>query len=129
MPSTETPVRVRGLGKTYRGRLFKKGFRALDDVSLEVGRGSVFGLRGPNGAGKTTLIKILLGLVRGFEGEAALFGAPVGSVESRRRVGYLPEAHRLPVYLTGRQVLELFGQMCGRDLRFVRERIPAMLEK
>jgi ABC-2 type transport system ATP-binding protein len=128
MPQTDTPIRVRGLGKTYRGRFFKKGFRALDQVSLEVGRGSVFGLLGPNGAGKTTLIKILLGLVSRFEGEASLFGEPAGSVASRRQVGYLPEAHRLPVYLTGRQVLELFGQMCGRDVHFLRQRIPRMLE-
>ncbi len=129
MTTSETSIRVQGLSKTYSKLLFKKGFRALDNVSIEVGRGSVFGLLGPNGAGKTTLIKILLGLVRGFEGQAALFGEPAGSVASRRRVGYLPEAHRLPTYLTGRQVMELFGQMCGRDVAFLRARIPAMLEK
>ncbi len=129
MISNESSILVQGLSKTYSKRLFKKGYRALDDVSLEVGRGSVFGLLGPNGAGKTTLIKILLGLVRGFEGKAFLFGEPAGSVASRRRVGYLPEAHRLPAYLSGRQVMELFGQMCGRDLPFLRARIPALLEK
>ena len=128
MTTSEASIRVQGLSKTYSKRLFKKGFRALDNVSLEVGRGSVFGLLGPNGAGKTTLIKVLLGLVRSFEGQATVFGEPAGSVESRRRVGYLPEAHRLPTYLTGRQVMELFGQMCGRDVGFLRARIPAMLE-
>ncbi|MBK8180468.1 MAG: ABC transporter ATP-binding protein [Planctomycetes bacterium] len=129
MVTSETSIRVQGLSKTYSRRLFKKGFKALDDVSIEVGRGSVFGLLGPNGAGKTTLIKILLGLVRDFEGQASLFDEPAGSVASRRRVGYLPEAHRLPTYLTGRQVMELFGQMCGRDMGFLRERIPTLLEK
>ena len=124
----ETPIRVAGLGKTYRGRPFKPGFRALEDVSVQVGRGSVFGLVGPNGAGKTTLIKILLGLVRGFQGSASLFGERVGSVASRQRIGYLPEAHRLPTYLTGRQVLQLFGQMCGRSTAYLSQRIPAMLE-
>jgi ABC-2 type transport system ATP-binding protein len=129
MSPSETSILVQGVSKNYSRRLFKKGFRALDGVSIEVGRGSVFGLLGPNGAGKTTLIKILLGLVRHFEGRAFLFGEPAGSVASRRRVGYLPEAHRLPTYLTGRQVMELFGQMCGRDMNFLRSRIPAMLEK
>ena len=129
MHTSETSIRVEGLSKTYSRSLFRKGFRALDGVTLEVGRGSVFGLLGPNGAGKTTLIKILLGLVRGFEGRASLLGEPAGSVASRRRVGYLPEAHRLPTYLTGRQVMELFGQMCGRDVAFLRARIPALLEK
>lgn len=129
MSTSQASIRIENLSKTYSGRLFRKGFRALDAVSLEVGRGSVFGLLGPNGAGKTTLIKILLGLVRGFEGQASLFGAPVGTVASRQRVGYLPEAHRMPTYLTGRQVMELFGQMCGRDVGFLRQRIPSMLEK
>jgi ABC-2 type transport system ATP-binding protein len=129
MSTSDTSIRVEGLSKTYSRKLFKKGFKALDGVSLEVGRGSVFGLLGPNGAGKTTLIKVLLGLVPSFEGRAFLFGKPIGSVASRKRVGYLPEAHRMPAYLTGRQVMELFGQMCGRDIQFLRQRIPAMLDK
>jgi ABC-2 type transport system ATP-binding protein len=116
-------IRVRNLGKTYRGR-----FRALDGISLEVGRGSVFGLLGPNGAGKTTLIKVLLGLARKSDGDAEVFGEPAGSTSVRARIGYWPEAHRLPGYLTGRQVLELFGMMCGRERRWLRERIPAMVE-
>ena len=116
-------IQVSDLRKTYRKR-----FRALDGVSLEVGPGTVFGLLGPNGAGKTTLIKVLLGLVRKTSGEARLFGEPVGRAKPRQRVGYLPEAHRLPLYMTGRQVLELFGMMCGREAGFLRERIPALLE-
>jgi ABC-2 type transport system ATP-binding protein len=129
MSAPETVVRVQGLGKTYRSGMLRRGFRALEGVSLEVKRGTVFGLLGPNGAGKTTLVKILLGLVRGWEGEAEIFGERAGSPRPRRRVGYLPENHRLPGYLTGRQALELFGLMCGRDLRFLRERIPPLLER
>jgi ABC-2 type transport system ATP-binding protein len=122
------PLRVRGLAKTYGSRPWKKGFRALDGVDLEVGPGVVFGLLGPNGAGKTTLVKILLGLVRGHEGEAELFGEPVGRPAPRARVGYLPEAHRLPGYLTGWQVLDLFGRLCGKDGAQLRTRIPELLE-
>jgi ABC-2 type transport system ATP-binding protein len=128
MVGTAPLIRVSNLGKTYGKGLTSKGFRALDGVSLEVGRGSVFGLLGPNGAGKTTLIKVLLGLARKTDGEAELFGAPAGTTGVRARVGYLPEAHRLPGYMTGRQVLELFGMMCGRDRQWLRARIPAMLE-
>ncbi|MCK6446526.1 MAG: ABC transporter ATP-binding protein [Planctomycetes bacterium] len=123
-----TLIEVRDLTKTYGGKLFKKGFRALDGVSISVGPGSVFGLLGPNGAGKTTLVKILLGLAHPSTGEARLFGEPVGAVAPRARIGYLPEAHRLPLYLTGRQVLELFGQMCGRDLDWVKARVARLLE-
>jgi ABC-2 type transport system ATP-binding protein len=121
-------LRVRGLVKTYGARPWKKGFRVLDGVDLEVGAGVVFGLLGPNGAGKTTLVKILLGLVRGHEGEAQLFGEPVGRPAPRSRVGYLPEAHRLPGYLTGWQVLDLFGRLCGRSGGELRARIPRLLE-
>jgi ABC-2 type transport system ATP-binding protein len=136
MPTAESPrpsapiLRVSGLSKTYGKRLLsRKGFRALDGVTLEVGRGSVFGLLGPNGAGKTTLIKILLGLVRGYEGEATLFDAPPSDPRSRRRVGYLPEAHRLPGYLTGRQVMRLFGKMSGCDPHAVEERVNPLLDR
>ena len=127
--SSAPPVVVRNVGKTYGKGLFgAKGHRALDGVTLSVERGQVFGLLGPNGAGKTTLIKILLGLAHTTEGEAFLFGEPVGNAHSRKRVGYLPESHRLPHYLTGRQMLELFGMMCGKDRAWLRERIPAALE-
>jgi ABC-2 type transport system ATP-binding protein len=129
---TESIISVDDLGKVYGGRklgFLGKGFRALDGVSLEVGRGSVFGLLGPNGAGKTTLIKILLGLVKKSEGRASLFGRDAGDAEARKRVGYLPEAHRMPPYLTGRQVLMLYGMMSGRSATFLRDRIPAWLDR
>ncbi|MEM7308814.1 MAG: ABC transporter ATP-binding protein [Planctomycetota bacterium] len=130
---SETIISVRDLNKVYgQRRLLKflgQGFRALKGVSLEVGRGSVFGLLGPNGAGKTTLIKILLGLVRGAEGHAQVFGLSAGDPRARRRVGYLPEAHRLPTYLTGRQVLTLYGMLSGREKSWLEERMPAWLDR
>ncbi len=129
----ESIISVHDLTKVYGGRKLlpfgKRGFRALDGVSLEVGRGTVFGLLGPNGAGKTTLIKILLGLVRGTGGDASLFGLDAGDARARMRVGYLPEAHRLPAYLTGRQVLMLYGMMSGREPEWLAERIPTWLER
>ena len=102
---TDPIISVRDLVKVYGqrrlpGPLRKRGFPALRGTTLEVERGSVFGLLGPNGAGKTTLIKILLGLVRATDGEASLFGLPAGHPGARRKVGYLPEAHRMPAYLT-----------------------------
>jgi ABC-2 type transport system ATP-binding protein len=121
-------IQVRGLSKRYGRKLFKKGFLALDKIDLEVGPGTVFGLLGPNGAGKTTLVKVLLGLVRGWQGTATVFGERAGAAPPRARIGYLPEAHRLPGYLTGWQVLELFGQLCGRDRATLRARIPRLLE-
>ena len=130
MPEDEPILRVQGLSKTYRSGLFgRKRHLALRDIDLDVGAGSVFGLLGPNGAGKTTLIKCLLGLVRIQEGKASLFGRAAGDAATRRRVGYLPEAHRLPAYLTGRQVLRMFAMLSGRSRAWAEERIDAWLER
>jgi len=129
MNDPDTLISVRRLGKTYGKRPWKQGFRALDGVDLEVGRGQVFGLLGPNGAGKTTLIKILMGLVPAWDGEATIFGEPAGKARLRERIGFLPEAHRLPGYLTGRQVLWLYGMYSGRERRWLDERIPGWLER
>jgi len=121
---------VRDLRKTYRKGLFgRKGFEALKGIDLEVGRGQVFGLLGPNGAGKTTLVKILLDLVRGYRGEARVFGLPPRVAASRRRVGYLPEAHRLPPYLTGWQVMILFGMLAGHERKELERRAAPLLER
>jgi len=120
---------VRDLRKVYKKPFEKGGIAALDGVSLEVGRGTIFGLLGPNGAGKTTLVKVLLGLVRGHTGEARLFGLEPSDPNSRRRVGYLPEAHRLPGHLTGRQLLRLFGRLSGSAPKDVDLRVGALLER
>src|SRR6202142_378776 len=86
----------------------RKQFRtttALAGLSMAVGRGEVFGFLGPNGAGKTTAVKLLLGLVRPTGGEAMVLGAPAGDVETRRRIGYLPELFRYQGWLSAEEVL------------------------
>lgn len=103
-------VETHGLGKIYKGKV-----RALDSVNLRVPAGSAFGLLGPNGAGKSTLVKILLSIVRPSQGFATLLGRDVELPVSRREVGYLPEGHRFPPYLTGRGVLEYFGKLAGHS--------------
>ena len=125
----ELPIRATGLAKVYRSRFGKRRIAALDGVDLSVEPGQVFGLLGPNGAGKTTTVKILLGLTRPTAGSASLFGRSVSDPESRRRVGYLPEGHRFPGYLTARQTLSIFGRMSGMDTAAIRRRAPELLER
>jgi ABC-2 type transport system ATP-binding protein len=130
MSADETILRVRGLEKTFKSGIFsRKGFQALKGIDLEVGRGQVFGLLGPNGAGKTTMVKILLDLIRGYRGEATVFGESPRQAATRRRVGYLPEAHRMPYYLTGWQVMVLFGMLAGKDKKSVEKRTAQLLER
>jgi ABC-2 type transport system ATP-binding protein len=74
-------------------------------------------------------VKILLGLTHATAGEASLLGLPARDPESRRRVGYLPEGHRFPGYLTARQTLSVFGRMSGVDHATLKARIPGLLER
>jgi len=122
-------VEVRSLTKVYGQGVGRQGIRALDGVSFQVERGQLFGLLGPNGAGKTTAVKILLGLTHPTSGKARLLGLPVSDPESRRRVGYLPEGHRFPGYLTARQTLSIFGRMSGVAGDRLRTRIPELLSR
>ena len=104
----EPAIEIKGLDKTYRG-----GVKALRDVNLTVDKGSCFGLLGPNGAGKSTLVKALLGIVRPTSGEAMLNGKSIRETRARVGVGYLPEGHHFPRYLTGRGVCAYFGRLAG----------------
>ena len=101
----------------------------MEDLDLQIEPGEIFGLLGPNGAGKTTSVKILLGLTHASRGQASIFGVPVGRPESRRRVGYLPEGHRFPGYLTARATLSVFGRMSGMSSAALKARIPTLLER
>src|SRR5438034_131610 len=122
-------IEARGLRKVYRSRLGGRSVEALAGIDLRVEPGEIFGLLGPNGAGKTTTVKILLGLTHATAGKALLFGIPVGDPASRRRVGYLPEGHRFPGYLTARETLSIFGRMSGVAPRDLLRRIPGLLER
>ena len=103
-------VRTAGLSKTYGGRPPVHALRPLD---LTVAAGETFGLLGPNGAGKTTLVKLLLGLAHPTSGTAEILGRDVRQPGARRAVGYLPEGHQFPTFLTARQALDVFARMAG----------------
>src|SRR5881392_3799172 len=122
-------IEVSGLRKIYRGALRASNITALDGIDFTIGAGEMFGLLGPNGAGKTTTVKILLDLTRPTAGAARIGGLPAGDPESRRRVGYLPEGHKIPGYLTARQTLSIFGRMSGMDKGEILKRGLELLEK
>src|SRR2546423_1558730 len=121
-------IEVRGLRKEYRTTVTGGRIMALDGIDLSVQAGELFGLLGPNGAGKTTTVKILLGLTRPSDGQAFVSGLPVSDPESRRSVGYLPEGHKIPNYLTARQALSIFGRMSGLDAPTIKRRSVELLE-
>jgi ABC-2 type transport system ATP-binding protein len=86
---------------------------ALRGVSIEVGEGELVGLLGPNGAGKSTLVKIACGLVRPTGGSARIGGAPAGSPEAHRTLGYLAELFRFPDWLTADEMLGMHQRLAG----------------
>lgn len=121
--ATDFAIDLVDVTKTYAGRV-----RALDGVSMQVRRGEIFGLLGPNGAGKSTLVKIMTTIVRPTTAQGTILGAPIGHRPTLARVGYLPEHHRFPQYLTGRQCVEFFGAMSLMRRAERRARAAAMLE-
>jgi ABC-2 type transport system ATP-binding protein len=116
------------LSKTYStGVRNKREIPALQELSLHVDRGEIFSLLGPNGAGKTTFVKIMLSLTHPSAGSASLLGLPVADAKARRKVGYLPENHRFPGYLSGEQVLFSFGSLAGVRGKELEERTTRLL--
>ncbi len=97
------------LAKRFGGG--NKAVPALQGVSISVKAGEIYSLLGPNGAGKTTFIKCMLGIVFPTSGIGYIFGEPLGSINAKKRIGYLPENHRYPLHLTGEQVLRYFGKL------------------
>jgi ABC-2 type transport system ATP-binding protein len=108
--------------KTYGKRI-----KALRGVNLQVGRGEIFGLLGPNGAGKSTLVKIVMTVVRPDHLMGTVLGRPVGNRKKLAVIGYLPEAHRFPPYLTGRQLLEYYAALAKVPRPVRTTRAPEML--
>ncbi|HIA71620.1 MAG TPA: ABC transporter ATP-binding protein [Phycisphaerales bacterium] len=107
-------IQLQDVEKVYRGKV-----HALRGVSIEVMDGEIFGLLGPNGAGKSTLVKILMTVIHASKVSGTMLGNPIGNRKTLENVGYLPEHHRFPYYLTGKQVLHHYGALCkvGRKER------------
>lgn len=122
-------ISTKNLKKEYQGSGFsKEKITALKNFSFSVNEGDIFGLLGPNGAGKTTLVKILLGIVFPTEGEVSIFGEDIKNESYKRRVGYLPENHKFPNYLTGEEVLHYFGMLSGLTKTQVKSRSDEYLK-
>lgn len=116
-------IDVRGVEKMYRRKV-----HALRGVDLQVGSGEIFGLLGPNGAGKSTLVKVLLTVIKPTRCTGSLLGARVGDKSVLRQVGYLPEHHNFPKYLTSRQLLRHFGAMSGVERSTRNRKADELLE-
>ncbi len=109
-----------GLGKSFGD------YRAVDDVSLVIPRGSIFGVLGPNGAGKTTLLRMLLGIIDPDTGTRSLLGHD-RPLAVAHRVGYLPEERGLYPGMTARESIAFMGALRGLDWKEGRRRADERL--
>ncbi|HSI86262.1 MAG: ABC transporter ATP-binding protein [Candidatus Methylacidiphilales bacterium] len=126
MPSVNA-VEIRGLSKRYSLPWKRKILVALSPLDLDIKAGEVYGLLGPNGCGKSTTMKLMLGLIKASAGEVKIFGERVPSLESRRRMGFLPENPYFYKFLNGDETLRFYGKLSGLGGKQLTQRIDELI--
>jgi ABC-2 type transport system ATP-binding protein len=122
-------IEINGLTKDYPVGFWRKRMRrSLDNLTLQVEEGEVFGFLGPNGAGKTTTLKLLMSLIFPTAGTARVRGKSIGDVEMHREIGYLPEQPYFYDYLTARELLDYYARFFGYGRAERNERVSRFLE-
>jgi ABC-2 type transport system ATP-binding protein len=124
---SELAVEIKDLVKEFPAAIKRTTHRAVDQVSLSIKPGQVYGLIGPNGSGKSTTMKALLGLLAPTSGTCEIFGKNSLKTDSRKDVGYLPENPYFYKHLTGRETLKFYGKLCGMKGKPLADRIEELL--
>lgn len=119
--SQPAAIRLDNVSKRYGDTL------AVDDVSLSVAGGEIFGFLGPNGAGKSTIVKLLLSLTYPTAGEIEVLGQPAGNVAVRAEVGYLPETFRFHDWLTASELLHFHARLARVSAAVRADRVRELL--
>jgi ABC-2 type transport system ATP-binding protein len=128
MPSPA--IEIENLSKEYPfGFLNLKKKKSLENLSMQVQTGEVFGFLGPNGAGKSTTIKLLMRLIFPTSGSARILGKSIEDVSLHRDIGYLPEQPYFYDYLTAAELLDYFARFHGLKAADRQERVQRMLKK
>lgn len=121
-------ISIQNVTKVYAIPFRREKVTAVENLSLTVEPGQVYGLLGPNGSGKSTTMKIVLGLVTPTSGTTEIFGRESTAVASREEVGFLPENPYFYKYLTGEETLKFYGKLCGLSRPRIRERTKELLK-
>lgn len=122
-------IKIEGISKEFKEGIRTKKIKALDDLTLEVHKGEVFGFLGPNGAGKSTAIKILVNLIRPDQGKASIMDRDVNATGIRKHIGYLPENPYFYDYLTAEELLWFGGRTTGLSSAAIKQRSDELLQK
>ncbi|HJO54753.1 MAG TPA: ABC transporter ATP-binding protein, partial [Verrucomicrobiota bacterium] len=119
---------AQGLTKVFKDFWGRPKARAVEGIDFEVKRGEVFGLLGPNGSGKSTTVKMLLGLLYPTRGRITVFDHSPRHVQTKARIGYLPEESYLYRYLNSDETVDFFGSLFHIDSKERRERAEQLIE-
>jgi len=123
-------IEIQGLTKDYPVSYWRPGKRrSLDNLTLQVEDGEVFGFLGPNGAGKTTTLKLLMGLIFPTTGTARVLGHSIDDIRMHRDIGYLPEQPYFYDYLTARELLDYYARVSGFGAAERRQRVAKFLDR
>src|SRR5882757_1414910 len=126
----QSAIEIENLSKEYPyGFLHLKKRKSLEDLTMRVEAGEVFGFLGPNGAGKSTTIKLLMRLIFPTAGTARILGKSIDDVSMHGSIGYLPEQPYFYEYLTAHEVLDYFAKFHGLTANDRKARVQAMLKK
>ena len=110
-------------------KIYNKKSTAVDNLSLVIPKGKVFGFLGPNGAGKTTTIKIIVGINKPSSGSVTIDGESPLSVLVRERIGFMPEDPRLYDELTGLEILDFAARLFEKSFNKTRDELEKILKK
>ncbi|MBY6796769.1 ABC transporter ATP-binding protein [Clostridium botulinum] len=121
--SNDVVVSIRNLKMSYGSKEVLKG------INLDVNKGEIIGYIGPNGAGKSTTVKIMLGLVKGYEGEVKIFGNNISyeNVEYKHKIGYVPENGEIYDNLTAYEYITFLGEIYGMELKEVNNKAKKLM--
>lgn len=121
-------IDIKNLTKQYPVPLKREAVNAVDNLTLTVDEGEIFGFLGANGAGKTTTIKILLGLIYPTTGDASVLGAPAGDIAVKQKVAYLPESPYFYEHMTAIEVVTFYAQLFGMNREAARKRAEELVD-
>jgi len=123
-----TAIKIDHLIKDFSIGIMGIKLRAVDDLSLNIKSNQIYGLLGPNGSGKSTTLKIIIGLLTPTAGQCEIFGQKSNTVNSRRDIGFMPEAPYFYRFLTGRELIRFYARLCNVPQNKIETRLDEVIK-
>ena len=122
-------LEIKDLYKSFRSNFFIKQYKILEKINIDVEQGEIYGFLGPNGAVKTTTIKCVLDLLTPDSGEISIFGFPSTTIQSREKIGFLPENPYFYEYLTAKELLTFTGMLFSMPKKQINDKVNELIKR